>query len=445
MRKIKLLLLIALTLLLFIGRGALCEESALCLTLDEAVNTALEENKTLDNVKKSISEAKLNYSATVKERYPKFSTGYSYMRLRNEFDLSYPDLGLTLPLMTKDNYFWNSSVSMPVYTGGIQTLSEDIAKLGVDVAKMNLMQARGELVRQVKFYYFNVLRQKKLEDYLTQNAKSRLEHKRLSIQFNKEGLVAKNVVLCASAEEANSRQELYTASRDVEVTKTALQIAMGIGVDKPVSPKDELTKREFPYSMEDCMKYAGEHNPQLVAFVFLKQQAEKAIQIEKAHYIPKVNLSGNYLRYGTNSDLNGYPGLPNNILCGMLNFNWDIFDWGQKLDEAKIKEVKLQEVINEEKVTRDNLLLKIKEAYIRFESAEKSIDTAKAALEYADENLRIVNLRFAQNIAPSSEVVDAVAIQKEAQYNYCSALYSYNMAIADLENLMGQDAEKTLE
>lgn len=424
-------------------------ENAVSLSINKAVDLALQKNKTYDNVKKSIREAELNYSVTRKERLPKVSTSYSYLRFNEDLVMTttnpLDNTLLQIPLLKKDNYTWLTSLSMPVYSGGTQELSEDINKLGIDVAKLRLLQAKNELVMNIKYYYYNVLKNKKFAEFLDQNLKSLREHERLTEQFHQQGLVAKNSVLEAKVEISNGEQELSTAQENAEISKSSLKVAIGMDISQDIILEDILEKKKFDLSMEDCLKFAEKNNPELVAFTFLKQQAEKGVELEKAHYNPTLSLTASYIKYGDRPNLAGYEGFPNNILSAMLNINWLILDWGQKSEESRIKKVQLEQIINNEKTAKDNISLKIKEAYARMATAEKNIETAELAVLYAKENVRITKLRYKEQVAQSSEVIDAVTALKKSEYNYYTALYNYNVAAAVLEHAMGKDTEKIIK
>lgn len=444
MRKILKICLFPLLILLLLSFKEARPEEPLNFTLSKAVDTALEENKTIDSVKKSIRRAELNYKATVKDALPNIFTRYTYLRFQNELNVTYPDLGLTLPIMERDNYMWSSKLTVPLYTGAEQQMTEQIAKLGINTAKLNLFQAKNQLVATVKCYYFIALREEKFAEFLKQNLKNCAQHRLLSEKFYKEGLVAKNSVFEAKTEEANASVQLENSLRNTEVALSSLKTAMGMDINKPVSLKDILEKKEFNKPLNECMQYAQKNNPELVAFSYSKKQAEYAIRIDEAHYVPKIDMSADYLKYGTHPNLTGYDNLPNNILYGMLNFTWSFWDWGKKCDEAKIKKIQLEEIVNTEKLTRDNTMLKIKEAYTQMESAGRNIDASNIAIDSAKENLRIVNLQYAQQLAASYEVVNAMTKLVNAQYNYYNALYLHNIAAAQLENLMGMDMGKIM-
>lgn len=443
--KKKLTFIIILFLALFLSallNDEIRAEDEVFLTIDKAVQTALTNNKTLDNVKKNLKQADIYYNQIKKERLPKLSTDYSYMRLND--DLITTLLGYTFTIAEKNNYLWVTSLSMPVFDI-TQNLLENIAELGIDVAKLRLISAKNNLIFAAKYYYYNALKNKKLAEFFQQNLRSYQEHEVNTLKFFRQGLVAKNSLLEARLELSEAKQELLRALENVEVSLSTLNITMGMGISRKITLEDCLGKKEFKFSLEECLIYAGKNNPELAAFKFLKQQAEKAVQLEKAAYIPRLDISSRYYKYGDKFNLTGYEGYPNNILSSMLSLKWHIFDWGQKQDEAKIKEEQFKQIINNENIASDNIALKIKEAYAQLKTAEENLNVSEIAVIYAKENVRITNLRYCQQVAPSSEIIDAMTALKKAEFNLCDSLYSYNIAIAKLENSIGADTEKTIK
>lgn len=418
------------------------------LTLSEAIKTGILKNKSVENIQKALESAQINYSSVQKERYPKISTTYSYLGLNKELDveLADPISGATneYTFLPRNNYSWMTSLSLPIYSGGTQEISEEIAKLGIDISKLKLLQAKNELIFQIKCYYYICLKNQKNIDYLNDNLKACQKHEKLTNIYHEQGLVAKNSVLEARVETLNAEQELESAKQALTVSLASLNTAMGLDLDNEIKIEDILKKNEFNFTYEDCIKSAKENNPELVAFAFLKAQAEKAISLEYSYYVPKIDLSANYLKSGDTIGLQPNNIFPGDILYSMVNLNWRLFDWGQKADDAKIKRKELEQIINNEKLCNDNIKLKIKDYYSQLKVSEKNIELSKASIVSANENVRITNIRFKEQLATSTEVVDALTALKKTEANYYTSLYNNNISASYLEQLLGIEINKII-
>ncbi len=74
--------------------------------------------------------------------------------------------------------------------------------------------------------------------------------------------------------------------------------------------------------------------------------------------------------------------------------------------------------------------------------AKKNITTASRALDQALENWRITNVQYRQQVATSTEVLDARTFLTQADSNYYNSLYGYLSAIAELSRVVGKDIMK---
>lgn len=434
------------------------------LSLKQAIENALQNNKTIDNVKKSITAAELQHRALTKDRLPRVQTNYSYTRLINpmiiqqdmssllsfdrdgdgRIDTSLTEVETFEMAIPQDNYTWMNTLTMPIYTGGIQDYAETIASLGIDVARMRHLQARNELIKRVKYYYFTILRDGRQIEFLEQNLNSFTELERETIQYHIQGLVAKNAVLEANVQKAGALQELASARQSESMSWATLKTLMVMDLDKKMTLEDSPGREKIPYTLEECLAYAKAHNPEIVAFIFLKQQAAKAIRLERAYYNPTVNFSAYYFMYGETPGMEPTDWFPNSTLMAMLSINWLVTDWGKKRDEAAVKKVELEQIINNEKLALDALVLKIREAWSQMEVASGNVEVAELAITQARENVRIARLRFTEQEATSREVIDAITDLKRAEYNFNNSLYQYNVAIAELYQAMGVDTETAM-
>lgn len=92
------------------------------------------------------------------------------------------------------------------------------------------------------------------------------------------------------------------------------------------------------------------------------------------------------------------------------------------------------------KGVEESIDLEVTDARIRLGVAAENIQTAQKALDQSMENLRITNLRYQEQIATSTDVLDATAAKTLAKSNYYGALYGYQAALAELDRAVGRQA-----
>jgi len=80
----------------------------------------------------------------------------------------------------------------------------------------------------------------------------------------------------------------------------------------------------------------------------------------------------------------------------------------------------------------------VNDALIDCRVAHTKITTAKKALSQARENWRITDIQYQQQVATSSDVMDARSFFTQANTNYYRAVYGYLDAVASLEWTIGK-------
>jgi len=121
-----------------------------------------------------------------------------------------------------------------------------------------------------------------------------------------------------------------------------------------------------------------------------------------------------------------------------LQAKWTLFDWGKTKAEVKRLTRQRHALKKAYAYLKDQIKLQVKRAYLNLKEAEKNIKTAEASVAQAKENYRITDLQYKNQVTTSTEVLDAQTLLTQAQTNYYTALYRYNIAIAELERAMGK-------
>jgi len=101
------------------------------------------------------------------------------------------------------------------------------------------------------------------------------------------------------------------------------------------------------------------------------------------------------------------------------------------------KETRLVQAKDAVVQVEDGISLEVKDAYLRLTEARDKIDVAKLAIEQAEENFRINQERFKEQVATATDVLDAQTLLTRAKSNYFNALSDYNIAWARLDRAMG--------
>lgn len=414
------------------------------LSLAEAVITALKNNPSLDSMEKAVKRSEYVHSATAKEWLPTISTDYNFTGFPRKIyleDNTGDNPNGEIPLVERTSLMWGVHARMPIYTSGALKNKRTITKLGVDVAKMRFLEAKVDLIQEVTIDYLAILRAQHYVDVAKEDLARYEKHEDVTEKYFNADKVAKNALLEVKVKRANAQQDLIEAGKDLKIAKAALNVTMGIDINSEFELEDVSLKDGLGHSMEECFDIAKKQNPSLVAFTYLKSRAQQVISLEKTAALPMIKGDFSYYRHGKTPALSGDDYITNDILMGTVVLEWTVFDWFRTYDRARAAKQQLEILIDNQKTLEDRISLDIRDAYLSMEAAKSKFEVAQKKIEHAKENYRISKARFEQMVAKTTEVNDSLALLKRSQFDYYSATFEYNVAVARLERIIASGLE----
>jgi outer membrane protein TolC len=79
----------------------------------------------------------------------------------------------------------------------------------------------------------------------------------------------------------------------------------------------------------------------------------------------------------------------------------------------------------------------VKSAHLAVKASENAILTVQKAVEQAQENFRMNEERYKQQVSTSTELLIAQTLLTQTQTNYLNALLAFNVSKAALDRAMG--------
>jgi len=110
----------------------------------------------------------------------------------------------------------------------------------------------------------------------------------------------------------------------------------------------------------------------------------------------------------------------------------------QSIQQAKAAMRKAEQVLYQ---TQESIQLDVRTAYLNLLAAEQNIHTTKIAVDQAQEDYKIAQVRYSAGVGTNLDVMDAEDKLIKTQTTYITALYSYNTSKAQLDQAMGLKVE----
>jgi len=394
----------------------------------------LQKSPTVQSAQSVIKEAQYRRLGAISDFLPQVNMQYTYTRLDRAPFIAVPPFPT---IGTKNNYNWTTSVTQPVFTGGALTNSYLLAKIGVDMAKLDLEKTKRDLVLLVKVAYYGVLTAEKGVEVAQQAVQQMESHYTVAQAFFEVGITAKNDVLQVEVELAQARQNLIAAEHNLEIARAVFNTLMRRDINEPVRLGETLEYTLLTIDMNALYEEALRERPEIRLSDLGIQSAKKEVGIAASKLFPQLSIVYTYGRFGDDPSLDGsqFQRMHDWNVMGVAQ--WTVWDWGKAwwgVGESKARvfqaECDLQRV-------KDGVILEVQAAALKVTEARKNIQVAEAAVGQAEEDARINEERFKGQVGTTTDVLDSLTRLTQARTNYYSALSDYNVAKARLQRTIG--------
>jgi outer membrane protein len=415
------------------------------LTLEASIDIALKNSFTINIAREGTKSATAQKREAVTGFLPKFNTSYSYTRLNETPFSRFQNLpagfpipnGTEIPAGTQSNYNWTIEARQPLFTGGGLIANYQASRIGEDAARIEETAKQQDVVRDVKIAYFDVLRAQRIMETAYQSVEMLTAHRDVAINYFKVGMIPKNDLLHAEVELANGRQSLTRAQNAVELTHARFNTILKRRIFTPVQIVDILQYTPLEKQLDECWDVALKNRPELKISALKARQAEKMVRVAQSEYLPNLSLVGNYTRFGDNPSVSGsdYKDAESWYVMGVAS--WNFWEWGKTKFRVDASRARENQALEAAKELNDQIALEIKSAYLNLQESQKQIAVSQKVIEQADENFRITQERFKEQVATSTEVLDAQTLLTKAKAEYANALGDFNISYAKLDRAMG--------
>lgn len=402
------------------------------MTLEESVRTALDNNY-------SIKQQEAEYDSAVWARHQarrSFGPTVNWQSTATKMGGKYYEDMLKL----SRNYGNTLSLTMPIYTGGQLEGAIKAADLAMNANELGLELSKQQVKAATMSAYYQALQAKNQIKVAQDSVNTLTEHlKNVNAQYT-VGTVAKSDVLGTQVQMANAEQNLINANNSYDVAIASLNNVMGLPTDTELNLTDSLDYNVYEIPLEECTAYARSNRPDVLMADYQVAIAEAGVQQAKAGYMPKVSAQASKSwagdsPFGSDETDQRY-GQNNNWTAGVV-VSWDI--WDNNVTQSKVNQSKAAVAKAEAAAenTRQSGDLEVRTAYLNLKAAEKSINTTQVAVDKAQEDYKIAQVRYAAGVGTNLDVMDAEEKLAQAQTNYYTALYNYNSSKAALDKAMG--------
>jgi outer membrane protein len=287
--------------------------------------------------------------------------------------------------------------------------------------------------RVVSAYYQNLLAQKQLE-VAEQSLKTAQAITELSQSRFDSGLVVQSDLLSAQVRMAARQQELIRARNDFELSRTQLNLVMGMPAESSFQLADDLRERTLPVPvLAESEKQALANRPELKRVNAEQAAQHQSVAIARSSFGPRVNA---FAGWEMDNPTFVAGGGGNNWLGG-IELQIDIFQGGAKRAELSRQRALEEKVTAMKQVATDGVRLEVRRAFFDVDASRQQVELARAAISQAHESLRINQDRYETGLITITDLLGAEESNRRSQTDYWEALYRFQTSYANLELASG--------
>ncbi len=341
----------------------------------------------------------------------------------------------------RDLYNWSVTVIQPLFTGFALISRFKIADLDITVRRFEKEQITLDLTWNVKKAYYHLLFSQKLFVVAKDEVQALTAHQKDATLYYKQELIPYNDLLKSEVGLANALQQAERAQANEQKALTQLNRLLNRPVTGRIEIEDITGVKDIQKRMlnwEVLSRQAIGNRPIMEAVRTGLEKLGLAQRVAKSAWYPKITMVGRHGREGDSPAAvdNDFSNAHNTSIS--VQASWQFWNWGKTRAEVNQTRHKIAALTAQIESIQNQIRQEVKTALLDCGVALTNIDTALRSQDQAKENWRITNLQYNQQVATSTDVLDARTFLTQVDTNYYQAIYGYLTSLAALDRATGK-------
>ena len=412
------------------------------ITLEQALEIALSENVSVKVADREIERTRYAKKGTYAALFPQIDASGSYQRTlkKQKMYVDIPGMEDGMEVGRWNNWSGGVSVAMPLVNAQLWE-SLRISGQDVELAVETARSSRLDMVTQVKEAFYAVLLAKELENVYTQvylNAKANLEktQKKYNVQKASEMDLVRS-----KANLASSLPNLYDSENAVDLALWQLKAIMGVNLEENIDVAGTLEDYASQLKMDSSVSESSplDRNTTLRQLAMQSEQLAAAVKAQQYAYIPSLSLGFNFQMSATQNEFNfnEYKWTPYSMVG--LSLNIPIFSGGKRLASVKQSKIQLEEFQLQQQDAERQLRIALRQAIRTMDTNINTYNAALDALITSQKAFDIAQKSYDVGRSTLTDLNDAQLVLVQTQLSVSQSIYSFLVAKAGLEKILGQD------
>jgi outer membrane protein TolC len=415
------------------------------LTMAEAVELALKQNRNLKIARLGVEEAQEKKVSARSQYFPTLSnsTILSHITELQNIDIPAGSFGTVPGVGGLPQRALSIDQGKTTLVGSGTSLTQPLTQLlrihqankaaEADVASFKDEARKTELDVALKVHemYYALLVAQLNRQAAEQQAQYAEEDLRENTNDVGNGAALKVTEISSRAGLLESKQALLTVDLQIDDLNTQFNDLLGLPLDTKLELDPAVNTNVSLPVKDQCLTTAWANNPEIRSAEDALRKASAGVAAARTKYIPDITTFARY------SYQDGVPFLVHNFGTFGVSMEYDIFDFGRRRSEVRQEQIQLREAEENLQRLKDEVAVQVEQTYNKLKRTKDMVEVGQQVVDLRTESERLASNQLKQGVVLISDRRKASAEVYQAKADLLQANLAYVLARAELDRVVG--------
>ena len=414
-------------------------QNTLTLTLDKALEIALDENPTIKVAAEEIALKKVASKEAWQSLLPEASLNGSLDHTIKAAEMKLNDMSFKMGQDGTNTANAGLSINLPLFAPAVYR-AMSMTKTDIELAVEKSRASELDLINQVtKAYYQLMLAQ---DSYEVLQGSYKLAEDNFNVVNAKyqQGAVSEFDKISAEVQMRSIKPNVISAANAVTLAKLQLKVLMGITADVDIKTDDNLTNYESMLFANQLKEedMSLENNTTMKQFELNMKLLEKNVKSLKTNFMPTLSMSFSYQYQSLyNPNINFFDYTWSNSSSLMFNLSIPLYR-ASNFTKVKSARIQMRQLDGNRIDTERTLNMQVVSYRNNMTASSEQVVSNKENVMQAEKAVQIAGKRYEVGKGTVLELNSSQVSLTQAQLTYNQSIYDYLVAKADLDQVLGK-------
>ena len=414
-------------------------QNTLTLTLDKALEIALDENPTIKVAAEEIALKKVASKEAWQSLLPEASLNGSLDHTIKAAEMKLNDMSFKMGQDGTNTANAGLSINLPLFAPAVYR-AMSMTKTDIELAVEKSRASELDLINQVtKAYYQLMLAQ---DSYEVLQGSYKLAEDNFNVVNAKyqQGAVSEFDKISAEVQMSSIKPNVISAANAVTLAKLQLKVLMGITADVDIKTDDNLTNYESMLFANQLKEedMSLENNTTMKQFELNMKLLEKNVKSLKTNFMPTLSMSFSYQYQSLyNPNINFFDYTWSNSSSLMFNLSIPLYR-ASNFTKVKSARIQMRQLDWNRIDTERKLNMQVVSYRNNMTASSEQVVSNKENVMQAEKAVQIAGKRYEVGKGTVLELNSSQVSLTQAQLTYNQSIYDYLVSKADLDQVLGK-------